>query len=313
MTSENGYVTTLDFHSSSVSSPSASPYLLAGDFYSFNINISEGILQNLVGTGQAVLPISLLGNGELLSVSGAGVSYPVLSSIGDGITSEFNGTGTIPVITPGIGDGFINNPEGLGSLTPVLTLSSSGSINHFTGTGNGYPVINIGEGIVPAIVGQASASPTIYGIGDGLLNKPISNSYIIPFNYRFQVGSYPVDRLTGEYTDPLLNNSNGNIFISPSFFSANPVNELQVASVESFTDSGDKYLGDKKEQAPQQRPFVFGPAFPSGRPYPPDFTTTVPAYVPTFNNEFVFMGTKKNTVTGTLLNTTTMVSNNLFY
>ena len=128
-----------------------------------------------------------------------------------------------------------------------------------------------------------------------------------------QVLDIKLGKFSGELKDPLLNNSNGNVFFSPSFTSPNPVNAIEIESVESSVSSGELYTSLRVNEAPNQRPLVLGPSAPTGRVYPPDFKTTYPSYMPVFNRNFTFMGTKKNNVVGILHDTITLTDTIIFY
>jgi len=119
--------------------------------------------------------------------------------------------------------------------------------------------------------------------------------------------------LSGELRSETLGETQGNIFFSPSFESPNPNNELQVEFIESTTQAGDYYESNKLNEIRTNKPFVFGPALASGRVYPPDFKTSAPSYVPTFNGSFCFMGTSKNHVSAVLHDTISLVDTIIFY
>jgi hypothetical protein len=123
----------------------------------------------------------------------------------------------------------------------------------------------------------------------------------------------PISQLSGESHNSILGNTQGNIFISPSYEAPNTNNELQVQFVESTTQSGDVYESNRSNSIRSNKPFVFGPAAATGRVYPPDFKVSAPAYVPTFNNSFCFMGTRQNTVSAVLYDTVSLTNTIIFY
>jgi len=123
-------------------------------------------------------------------------------------------------------------------------------------------------------------------------------------------GSVPINQLSGELKDPILGNSEGNIFFSPSFNTPNTNNSIYVESIEEICDAGDSYVGLTKTPPINSRPFVFGPYVSSGRIYPPDFSVD---YVPSFNNVFDFMGTRENNAKGVFVDLMTMEETIIFY
>lgn len=129
-------------------------------------------------------------------------------------------------------------------------------------------------------------------------------------NPTVKLGSVPLDRFSGELTSPLLNNSEGNIFFSPSFNVPNPNNSLFVQSIEEKSYSGDTYETLSNQPIISQRPFVFGPAVSSGRVYPPDFSVD---YIPCFNQNFSFVGTTQNNAEGVFTDLMTMETTIIFY
>lgn len=126
-----------------------------------------------------------------------------------------------------------------------------------------------------------------------------------------KLAKIPLERFSGEWKSPILNNSNGSIFISPSLQSENPTNEILVASVETSSNSGDTYNVYIDNQPPNQRPFLLGPPAASGRVYPPDVTD--PDYLPVFNDQFTLLGTSKSNISAVMHDTVTLEDTFIFY
>ena len=173
---------------------------------------------------------------------------------------------------------YTSNPDSY-SLS-VSSISSLESLGNPTFTPS--PFITIGP---PSILSEENVpNPSFSVIRTFLASAPSVKSF------------------SAELSSPILAKSAGNIFISPSFEVPNPINVLDVEYVESSTNRGDTYLSNKIGTTINQRPFVFGPQVPvpTGRYYPPDFSTVAPAYVPVFNSSFTLMGTTKRNVFGVL-------------
>ena len=124
------------------------------------------------------------------------------------------------------------------------------------------------------------------------------------------VGSVSLRELSGELEDPILHDTNGNTFFSPSFSVPNVNNIIHIQSVTETADTGDEYKGLQKQRPINQRPFILGPALSSGRAYPPDFSVS---YSPSFNQNYSFVGTQQNNARGTLVDTMTLDTTMIFY
>ena len=127
------------------------------------------------------------------------------------------------------------------------------------------------------------------------------------------VGGAFESEMSGELRTGLLARTAGAVFISPSFSVANPLNVLDVDSVEVGTTSYDVYSDNVKKEAPQQRLFLMGPpvAVPSGRVYPPD--NIDPGYVPVPNSSFTLLGMDQKSVVGSMYDTISMITTVIFY
>lgn len=192
----------------------------------------------------------------------------------------------------------ILSEEALGTPT-ILIAASASSIPSAESLGS--PSVSLS--ISPASI---TSEESLGSPGLAILISPssiLSEEYLAPpvtYVGPFVVTNVPVSRLSGELSSSLLGNTAGNIFISPSFEAANPLNVLDIDSVESQTNYGDTYVGDKKP-AISQRPFVFGPQNVTGRVYPPEFNPGT-NYIPRFNTGYKFIGTTQTNVSG-ILNT----------
>lgn len=129
----------------------------------------------------------------------------------------------------------------------------------------------------------------------------------------FEFGGTFVENMSGESLSPLLSGANGAVFVSPSFKETNIVNRIDIDSVEVRSVSYESYITIQNNQAPQQRPFLFGPPIllPSGRIYPPD--NTDPGYVPVPNSSFTLIGTADKTASGVMYDSVSFVTTYIFY
>lgn len=127
------------------------------------------------------------------------------------------------------------------------------------------------------------------------------------------IGRLSTSSMTGEYKEGVLSGVNGAVFFSPSLTVPNPSNVVDIGYSEVATPAYDSYVSLKNSDPPQQRPFLMGPppSVPSGRVYPPDITS--PGFIPVPNSNYTLMGTKQNSVKGSMFDSITLKTTIIFY
>lgn len=191
--------------------------------------------------------------------------------------------------------GVSGSPTAAAVLSPA-SISSSSSF--------GTPGVAVV--ISPASITSISSVPTPFVASPIFLGPPSipsGESFKRPIAYNFSIfaATSNLEFFTGELRSPILGNSAGNVFISPSFEVPNPNNILDIDYVSTQTNYGEIYTSNKVGTNISQRPFLFGPPQPvvSTRVYPPDVNVGT-NYIPAFNSVYKIVGTTNTNVRGVL-------------